>query len=86
MPSATAVSLLRSNQTLDIVTEDPRDRTAECSNGLRSAAITVSYLGTRLPQILVASATKPGEDSATLRIVDGILNVCQAVKVTCSER
>jgi hypothetical protein len=82
----TAVSLLRRNQKLHIVTDDPRDRTVEFSNGTRSASITVSDLGTRLSQILVASAIKPGEDSATLRIVEGILHVCQAMKVTCSER
>jgi hypothetical protein len=38
------------------------------TNGTRSASITISDLGTRLSQILVASATKPGEDWATLRI------------------
>ena len=82
----TTVNMLRKNQSLHIVAEDPRDRTVEFSNGARSAGITVSDLGTRLSQILVASATKPGEDSATLRIVEGILRVCQAMKVTCSER
>ena len=82
----TAVSLLRRNQKLHIVTDDPRDRTVEFSNGTRSASITVSDLGTRLSQILVASATKPGENSATLRIVEGILHVCHAMKVTCSEQ
>jgi hypothetical protein len=80
----TAISLLRRNQMLHIVAEDPRDRTVRFSNGMRSASITVSNLGTRLSQILVASATKPGEDSATLRIVEGILHVCQAMRVTCS--
>src|SRR5689334_946141 len=80
----TTINMLRNNQSLHIVAEDPRDRTVEFSNGARSAGITVSD-GTRLSQILVASATKPGEDSATLRIVEGILRVCQAMKVTCSE-
>jgi hypothetical protein len=37
-----------------------------------------------MSQILVASATMPGQDSATMRVVDGILRVCQAMKVTCS--
>jgi hypothetical protein len=82
----TAVGILRRNQALHIVAEDPRDRTVEFSNGTRSAGITVSDLGTRLSQILVASATRSGEGSATLRIVEGILQVCQAMKVTCSER
>ena len=82
----TTVDMLRKNQSLHIVAEDPGDLTVEFSNGTRSAGITVSNLGTRLSQILVASATKPGENSATLRIVEGILRVCQAMKVTCSER
>jgi hypothetical protein len=82
----TTVDMLRKNQSLHIVAEDSRDRTVEFSNGTRSAGITVSDLGTRLSQILVASATKPGEDSATSRVVEGILRVCQAMKVTCSER
>jgi hypothetical protein len=80
----TAVSLLRRNQTVHIVAEDPRGRTVEFSDGTRSASITVSDLGTRLSQILVASATKPGENPATPRIAQGILNVCHAMKVTCS--
>jgi hypothetical protein len=82
----TAASLLSRNQTLHIVMEDPRGRTVEFSNGLRSASITVSDLGTRISQILVAAATRPGESSATLRVVQGILNVCHAMKVTCSEQ
>jgi hypothetical protein len=82
----TAVSLLRRNKTLQIVAENPRDRTVEFSNGTRSAGITISDLGTRLSQIVVASAIRPGEDSATLRIVDGILHVCETMKVRCSER
>jgi len=82
----TTVDLLRKNQAIHIVAEDPRDRTVQFSNGTRSAGITVTDLGRRLSQILVASATKPGEDSATLRIVDGILRVCEAMKVTCSQQ
>jgi hypothetical protein len=81
---ATAVDLLHKNQTVHVVAEDAIHRTVEFSNGKRSAGITVSDLGTRLSQILVASATLPGQDSATMRIVDGILRVCQEMKVTCS--
>jgi hypothetical protein len=81
---ATAVSILRKNQSLSILAEDPKVRTVQFSNGTRSAGITVTQLGTRLSQILVASASKPGQDSATLRIVEGILHVCQEMHVTCS--
>jgi hypothetical protein len=83
---ATAVGQLRRNQTLHIVAEDAQDRTVEFSNGTRSAGITVTDLGPRLSQILVASATKSGEDPATPRIVAGILRVCEAMKVTCREQ
>lgn len=81
---ATTVSLLSRNRVLRIVSEDPKDRTVEFSNGARSARITVMDLGTGLSQILVASAIKPGQDSATLRVVEGILHVCQEMKVTCT--
>jgi hypothetical protein len=83
---ATAVNQLRRNQELHIVAEDPADRTVEFSNGTRFAGITVADLGARLSQILVASATKPGEDPATPRIVAGILRVCEAMKVTCRQQ
>jgi hypothetical protein len=83
---ATAVSMLRRNQAVHIVAQDAKDRTVEFSNGKRSAGITVTDLGTRLSQMLVASASVSGQESATLQIVDGILRVCQEMKVTCSER
>src|SRR5580693_8159232 len=54
---STAVDLLRKNQTVHVVAEDVTHRTVEFSNGKRSAGITVSDLGTRLSQILVASTT-----------------------------
>ena len=82
---ATAVEMLGRNPTLRIVADNRRERTVEFSSGTRSAQITVNDLGARLSQMIVASATRPGEDSATLRIVDGILRVCQAMKVTCNE-
>lgn len=83
---ATTVSMLRRNQAVHVVAEDAKDRTVEFSNGKRSAGITVTDLGTRLSQILVASASASGQESATLQIVDGILRVCQEMKVTCRER
>ncbi|HET6197943.1 MAG TPA: hypothetical protein VFE12_19420 [Acetobacteraceae bacterium] len=83
---ATAVGMLRSNQSVRVVAEDAAHRTVEFSNGARSAGITVTDLGTRLSQIMVASAVMPGQDSATERVVEGVLRVCQAMKVTCSPR
>jgi hypothetical protein len=36
--------------------------------------------------LLVGSARLPGQDSATNHVVDGVMRVCQAMKVTCSLR
>jgi hypothetical protein len=83
---ATAVGLLRKNQTVHIVAEDAVHRTVEFSNGQRSAGITVTDLGTRLSQLLVGSARLAGQDSATNQVVEGVLRVCEAMKVTCSLR
>jgi hypothetical protein len=83
---ATAVGMLRKSQVVHIVAEDAARRTVEFSNGQRSAGITVTDLGTRLSQLLVGSARLPGQDSATNHVVDGVMRVCQAMKVTCSLR
>jgi len=83
---ATAVGMLRRNQAVHVAAEDATNRTVQFSNGARSAGITVTDLGKRLSQILVASAVMPGQDSATERVVEGILRVCQEMKVTCSPR
>jgi hypothetical protein len=83
---ATAVGMLRKSEVVHIVAEDAAHRTVEFSNGQRSAGITITDLGTRLSQLLVGSARVPGQDSATNHVVDGVLRVCQAMKVTCSLR
>jgi hypothetical protein len=80
---ATAVGMLRKSQLVHILAEDPARRTVEFGNGQRSAGITVTDLGTRLSQLVVASIALPGQDSATMQVVDGVLHVCQAMKVTC---
>jgi hypothetical protein len=83
---ATAVGMLRRNQAVQIEAEDPARRTVQFGDGKRSAGITVSDLGTRLSQLMVASSAVPGQESATMRVVDGVLRVCQAMKVVCSVR
>jgi hypothetical protein len=83
---ATTVGMLRKNQQVHVTTEDSGHRTVNFTNGKRSAGITVTDLGPRLSQMVVASAVMPGQESVTFRIVDGILRVCQEMKVTCSER
>jgi hypothetical protein len=83
---ATAVAMLRKSQRVHILAEDAAHRTVEFGNDQRSAGITVTDLGTRLSQLLVASTANPGQDSATMRVVDGVLRVCQEMKVTCSVR
>ena len=68
------------------LTEPAAHRTVEFSNGQRSAGITVTDLGTRVSLLMVGSARLSGQDSATNQVVDGVLRVCQAMKVTCSVR
>lgn len=82
----TTVGMLRKNQQVHVTTEDAGHRTVNFTNGKRSAGITVTDLGPRLSQMVVASAVMPGQEFVTFRIVDGILRVCQEMKVTCSER
>jgi hypothetical protein len=81
---ATAVGMLNKSPVVHIVAEDAAHRTVEFSNGQRSAGITVTDLGPKLSQLLVGSARLAGQDSATNHVVDGVLRVCQAMKVTCS--
>jgi hypothetical protein len=83
---ATATGMLHRNQQVQVVAEDPAHRTVNFSNGIRTAAITVNDLGPHLSQMVVAAAVMPGQASATAQIVDGILRVCQQMKVACSAR
>ncbi len=83
---ATAVGLLHKNQTVRVVAEDAVHRTIEFSDGTRSAGISVTDRGARLSQIVVGAASMAGQTAPTMRIVDGILNVCREMKVTCSTR
>jgi hypothetical protein len=83
---ATAVGMLHKSTVVHVTAEDATSRSVQFSNGQRSAGITVTDLGTRLSQLLVASTTIPGQDSATMQVVDGVLRVCKEMKVTCSAR
>jgi hypothetical protein len=83
---ATAVGMLRKSEVVHIEAEDAARRTVQFGNGQRSAGITVTDLGAKLSQLMVASTAMPGQDSATMRVVDGVLRVCAAMKVTCSVR
>jgi hypothetical protein len=61
-------------------------RVIDFSSGERSASITVTDLGTRLSQMIVAAGIKPGQAPATDQIVGGILRVCRSMKITCNQR
>jgi len=83
---ATTTALLHKNSQVHVVSENALRRVIDFSNGERSASITVTDLGTRLSQMVVAAAIKPGQASATDQIVGGILGVCRSMKIICSER
>jgi hypothetical protein len=83
---ATAVGLLQRNQQVRVVSEDAAARTIQFSNGARSASTRVGDLG---PPVIsdgrcLGGAAGTGLSNDT--IVDGILRVCQEMRVTCNAR
>ncbi len=81
---ATASSMLHRSTIVHVVGEDAAERSVEFSNGQRTATISVTELGPRLSQLMVASAILSGQESATIQVVDAVLRVCQEMKVVCS--
>jgi hypothetical protein len=81
---ATTTSMLHRSTIVHVVAEDAPEHTVQISNGQRTATITVTELGPRLSQLMVASTIQPGQDSAAIQVVDGVLRVCQEMKVVCS--
>ena len=69
---------------MHVVAEDAAERSVEISNGQRTATISVTELGPRLSQLMVASTIQPGQASASIQVVDGVLRVCQEMKVVCT--
>lgn len=81
---ATATSMLHRSTIVHVVAEDPVEYSVQFSNGQRAATITVTEMGPRLAQLMVASTIQPGQESATIQVVDGVLRVCQEMKVVCT--
>jgi len=81
---ATASSMLHRSTIVHVVAENAVEHSVEISNGQRTATISVTELGPRLSQLMVASTIQPGQESATIQVVDGVLRVCQEMKVVCT--
>jgi hypothetical protein len=81
---ATAHAHLMHNPQVKIVSQDPRARKLELSNGVRTAGLSVTPLGPKLSQVLVASVRPPGDSSTTSIVVDGIMRVCAQMQTKCS--
>ena len=81
---ATALDHIQHNAQLRIVSQDPKARQLQITNGVRSAGLTVTALGPRLAQLVVASVRPPGDSSATSIVVDGVMRVCAQMKVKCT--
>ena len=81
---ATVLAGLRKHPTLKIAREDAAHRRVEFSDGAQSASITVVSLGENLSQLLVGSSLRPGEPSATSRVMDGVMTVCREMRKTCT--
>lgn len=81
---ASALDHIAHNPQLRIVAQDPKARTLQLTNGVRSAGLTVTPLGPKLSQLLVASVRPPGDSSATSIVVDGVMRVCAQMKMKCT--
>ena len=79
---AVAVTLLRENPEMRVLSQDAPRRAIAFAKGEQSASLKVSRLDDTLAQILVAGpAGKPGGASFA---VEGILRVCHRMGVECS--
>jgi hypothetical protein len=81
---ATILRMIKANPEVTILSESDTGRRLEVARGQDSAGLTVTALGERLSQLLVAAVVRPGEASPASSVVDRVLAVCQQLKVKCS--
>lgn len=81
---ATAVTMLKRHSEVQIVQQDAARTRIEFAQGPLVATMTVVPLGADVSQLIIASNTAPGPGSATSRVLDGVMNVCHAMKKHCT--
>ena len=79
---AVAVTLVRENPEMRVLSQDAPRRAIAFAKGAQSASMKVSRLGDTLAQILVAGPA--GQPGGTAFVVEGILHVCHRMGVECS--
>jgi hypothetical protein len=82
----TALSRLKANSNIHISRRDDVNRNIEFTEGAISAEITITSIQSGLSQVMVASQTGAGNDTATtLFIIQKILQVCESMGVRCTQ-
>ncbi len=79
---AVAVTLLRENSEVRVLSQDTPRRAIAFAKGAQSASMKISPLGDHLAQILVAGPA--GQPGGTSFAVEGILRVCRRMGVECA--
>ncbi|MBN9510766.1 MAG: hypothetical protein J0I21_16860 [Alphaproteobacteria bacterium] len=81
---ATAVAMVRRNQAVQIVGEDPAHYRLQIAQGPRQGSLSVTPLGENLSQIMIAANVIAGQDSTASRMTDAVLRVCREMHKQCS--
>jgi len=81
----TAVKTLENHSDVTITQQDSKQGKIEFRKGKLVAGLRVSPLGEKLTQLVIASSVSDAtQSSATPLVLEGVLRVCQEMKVECS--
>jgi hypothetical protein len=81
---ATALDVIHRNPAVKILGQDPARQRLELAEGDRRATLSVTELGDKLSQLVVAGTTIPGEAPASSRVAEAVLRVCREMRKQCS--
>jgi len=81
----TAVKVLKSHPEITITKQDKKKAKLEFRKGDMVAGLQITPLGEKLSQLMIASsAANAKQGSATPFVLEGVLRVCQEMKVKCT--
>lgn len=80
----TAIREIHKHSDLTIVKTDADSHTIQFSKGDLSASMMANSLGPKATELVIAASVKAGEPSSTWKVVDGVIVVCQQMKVECT--
>jgi hypothetical protein len=81
----TALTSLKTNHPdVTITSSDARERVIKFSRGDQFASMQATPLGDKLTQLVVASNLTGAQPDATSVVVQGVMKVCEQMKVVCT--